>query len=106
MKALRDIARSTVKVSTAPTSEIRTAISWRLFIMQTPTEAAGRLIQAGLSIVKPCLSLSGAPDAVSLMRRPQPTAMHNAALSASALGKHSRRKGRPHGFDLFLAGRI
>lgn len=78
MKAPTDTARSTVRASTAPTSEIRTAISWRLCITQTQAKPAEREVKAGF--------------AHGETRR---VAEHRAGLvppvSPSALTGHSRR---------------
>lgn len=84
MKAPLATARSTVKVSTAPMSEIRTAISWRLCITQTQAKPADRQVKAGLAherMAKPCALLNIAPGP---SRQVPP-------VSPSALISHSRR---------------
>lgn len=61
-------------------------------------------------MAKPCATtlatLNIATDALSQMIRFRQMAMQIAALSASAFRKHSRPERLPHGFDLFLAGRL
>ncbi len=57
-------------------------------------------------MAKPCASLNIATDALSQMILFRHMAMQIAALSASAFRKHSRPERLPHGFDLFLAGRL
>ena len=79
MKAPLDTARSTVKASTAPTSGIRTAISWRLCFTQTQAKPADREVKAGY-LAKPCALLNITPDPY---RQVPP-------VSPSALAGHSR----------------